>query len=625
MNKADITQSIIDYLQNEKAEYAVMLYGSWGSGKTYLYKHEIVEAIKKTEYGKNKHKEEVYISLYGVSSIEDIAKEIVVNYIVKSKLNKNQTLVKLFNRINKMIGIASKMVSFSIDNFSFDLPDISETFGENTDFSDMVICFDDLERCSIPILEVFGMINHLIEHCGCKVILIADEKNIGKIYANTDIENKYLSILNGRRVEVSGGKNGTKAGQDKNSIFEEISIQELKELNEHLYGENYLYKDIKEKVIGISLKYDLDLNEEYETIIEDTISGLKLKKILKSNKEMVLHYMSKCDNQNIRIMKNWLINFDRIYKMLTKCYDDEKKYMDEVIKRFLIYSIRVACAVGKNKPLFEWKPEQKIFESITLEDEFLTNIEGYKFIDILFQTYTLQKEEVCHAASHIIRRMKEEEARAQKYSRGEYLEKLCLWKYMEDDEIAESAEYLSQEVKEQKYSYQNYSTIIYLLVYLQSIKLYKGKIDNIKKYMICNIENEEDEINIEDVGLDLSSEELKEEFYKYYHPIQELIDKTNHVKSKEKMRKVITDEGENWAEVFKKCCHENSEMFLEKNQFLSMMDSDKIFNKLKTAKTKEIYDIISGIKFVYRFGNINEFYAGDIHQIEKWIEKLDDL
>ena len=50
---------------------------------------------------------------------------------------------------------------------------------------DKVFCFDDLERCTIPINEFFGFVNNLIEHCNCKVLILADEKNIGKIYANS--------------------------------------------------------------------------------------------------------------------------------------------------------------------------------------------------------------------------------------------------------------------------------------------------------------------------------------------------------------------------------------------------------------------------------------------------------
>ena len=44
----------------------------------------------------------------------------------------------------------------------------------------MIICLDDFERCVIPMNELFGVINNLVEHCNCKVIILADEDNIGQ-------------------------------------------------------------------------------------------------------------------------------------------------------------------------------------------------------------------------------------------------------------------------------------------------------------------------------------------------------------------------------------------------------------------------------------------------------------
>ena len=198
--------------------------------------------------------------MYGVSSVEDLTKEIVLNFMLKTKLNEDKTKGKLYTNTKKLVGIASKMVSFSVDNFSFDFGNIPEIIEEQIDYKNMVICFDDLERCSIPINNLFGVINNLVEHCNCKVIIIADEDNIGKMYANTNIENKYMSILNGRRIKFDSNDE-TKSSHDSNvksEVFENITIKDLKNLNEELYSENFIYKDIKEKVIGMSLKYDLD-------------------------------------------------------------------------------------------------------------------------------------------------------------------------------------------------------------------------------------------------------------------------------------------------------------------------------------------------------------------------------
>ena len=113
-------------------------------------------------------------------------------------------------------------------------------------------------------------------------------------------------------------KSSVRTNNVEKPVFEEITIEDLKQLNEELYAENFLYKDIKEKVIGLSLHYDLDLKEEYDAIVEESISSEQLEEFLKANKDKILDYMDKCDNRNIRIMKNWLINFERIYLIVQK-------------------------------------------------------------------------------------------------------------------------------------------------------------------------------------------------------------------------------------------------------------------------------------------------------------------
>ena len=132
----------------------------------------------------------------------------------------------------------------------------------------MVVCFDDLERCSIPINEFFGYVNNLIEHCNCKVLILADENNIGKIYANTNIEQKYQTILTGDRKVI---QDISEEDRKKNATAKDsITIKELKELNERLYSENFIYRDIKEKVIGKTCHYYPGIKESLEKLISGT-------------------------------------------------------------------------------------------------------------------------------------------------------------------------------------------------------------------------------------------------------------------------------------------------------------------------------------------------------------------
>ena len=273
MTTKEIVDAVISYVRDENATYAILIDGTWGSGKTYLYENYLAAAIESIEIGKNEPKQNVYISLYGVSNIDLLAKQLIANYLIYVKGNGNKLVKKGLKPLAGIICVASSAFSFSIGPVSTDFSNVFEKIEGNINVKDMVICFDDLERCTIPINEFFGFVNNLTEHCNCKVLILADEKNIGKIYANTNIEEKYLTVLSGDRkvVEYIGdGKNTRiqKTGLGK-APKGEITVEEVKKLNEILYSENYLYKDIKEKVIGKTMLYYPDLKD----VIEELING----------------------------------------------------------------------------------------------------------------------------------------------------------------------------------------------------------------------------------------------------------------------------------------------------------------------------------------------------------------
>ena len=63
MTSKEIVDAVISYVRDENAKYAILIDGTWGSGKTYLYENYLVDAIDSVEVGKNERKQNVYISL----------------------------------------------------------------------------------------------------------------------------------------------------------------------------------------------------------------------------------------------------------------------------------------------------------------------------------------------------------------------------------------------------------------------------------------------------------------------------------------------------------------------------------------------------------------------------------
>lgn len=198
-----ITKYLNDYLNMDNPQYAVLIQGKWGCGKTF-YINQLIEKWK------NKNNETVpknciklrpvYVSLYGVSSISQ------VSYLIRKELRPflYSKGMKVAEKI--FCGMIKTATQGNFDfngdgntrDFSaiFDAESIIEILSKPNDHvkGDKILIFDDLERCKIPIDEIFGYINNLVEHSKCKIIIIGDEDKIKKQSENDKLPSKYTEF-----------------------------------------------------------------------------------------------------------------------------------------------------------------------------------------------------------------------------------------------------------------------------------------------------------------------------------------------------------------------------------------------------------------------------------------------
>ena len=138
--------------------YAVLLNGPWGIGKTFL-----VKKFLETHF--DRRSEYVYLSLYGLSSIEEI-NEALIAAIYPALTS---TGAKIAGRVVKS---ALKYAGIEIDIEKKDF--LSK-------FKAELYVFDDLERCEMELTQVLGYINEFVEQDECKVVIIVNEKEIDNI------------------------------------------------------------------------------------------------------------------------------------------------------------------------------------------------------------------------------------------------------------------------------------------------------------------------------------------------------------------------------------------------------------------------------------------------------------
>jgi hypothetical protein len=166
-----ITKFLDYYIELESSpEYAVMLRGAWGSGKTFFI-NEYIDTRNEADF--------LRVSLYGVSSTEEVNESFF------------QQLYPILG--SKTAKIAGKFLKGIVKaTIKIDLDKIDGTFDISADpkntevpiflrgIEKKIIVVDDLERCKIPLKVVLGFLNQFVENKGLKMIILANETEILK-------------------------------------------------------------------------------------------------------------------------------------------------------------------------------------------------------------------------------------------------------------------------------------------------------------------------------------------------------------------------------------------------------------------------------------------------------------
>ena len=73
----ELVESILDYIRKPYTDHAIMINGEWGSGKTYFWNNKVKNKIESIDINGKRYKT-IYMSLYGISNLDDISKKIFI-------------------------------------------------------------------------------------------------------------------------------------------------------------------------------------------------------------------------------------------------------------------------------------------------------------------------------------------------------------------------------------------------------------------------------------------------------------------------------------------------------------------------------------------------------------------
>lgn len=194
MNQQIIKDQIKTYITRSSTDYAVLINGEWGTGKTYF----ITNVIGRKELC-GTDKKIIYISLNGLSSLEEIKKILVYKYFTLKNKQDTSNTVKDDDLIDDLVDLNASLGYPFAQTVSSLVHFIHKKFDKNKEKQftkinhDIILILDDLERLSktIDLAELFGFIHDAFSYKGSKVIFIANEKEIHNEYYNT-IKEKYI-------------------------------------------------------------------------------------------------------------------------------------------------------------------------------------------------------------------------------------------------------------------------------------------------------------------------------------------------------------------------------------------------------------------------------------------------
>ena len=585
----DLVESILDYIRADYTDYAVMINGEWGSGKTYFWNHKIRNKIESMQLNGKKYTT-IYMSLYGISNLEEISKKIFI-----------ETTQLMDKNLKKYMDSKGQV---NIPEYAKTGLDMANLFGvtqngDKLDYSDFfatddkVLCFDDLERANVDVIDILGYINNFVEHDHIKTIIICNEKELSTKLKSSNLEMKtfiatYLLDKEGDLVKKT----------------DKPMVERIQDTIEYVFDKANDYERIKEKLIGETFEYAPEFNYIINGILMRYEKYPELIRFLRENTNLIISTFNKSGTRNLRILKHALNDFKKIFDMVNKSYPNTNH---RVMQTMLIFTIAISFEIkaGKvTKDKFininsneEYKAilvssrvfmDNRQFYIKEFDNNYYYNFKAeyrfFKFIEIYIRTRIFDMRVFKDNMEVIINTIDTDKLPAYKRLLTEEYWKIA------DDQFDGVIEEIIEDVKNGKikpieivkiFAYFSYFIKRNLIDYdIKSIKttfLNGINISSLTAEYCDNVEEELDQISVEEVGTDM------EEVVKYFNDVNEKLKDKMYTEKAEEIFKNIPMKMEVFYDKFAKECM-NVPIF-------KYYDVFQMFQRISCASNEDIVTI----------------------------------
>lgn len=195
----EIRTLLESYVQmSPSPDYAILLCGKWGCGKTWLIRDifkpptNSITPPPKAE-GNNSAPEVIYVSLFEKATLSEVSKDVFTQL---HPVLSNKYLNSILKSLNVNIPASNQL------NISINLGDILNCFSsiESSDNKEFLFIFDDFERSKIKPILLLGYFNRLLLTKKARIVCIANIEEID----DKDFLEKYNEKVFGAKIEFNG-------------------------------------------------------------------------------------------------------------------------------------------------------------------------------------------------------------------------------------------------------------------------------------------------------------------------------------------------------------------------------------------------------------------------------------
>ena len=596
LSESSILKEIKYYIDTDFYNYAVMIDGAWGSGKTYFVKNVLLKKIESNE------KRVLYVSLYGISNIQELGKKLYLDYLLKDKsklVMEHTELVE--NVIGTIIDIGSPFMGKlgDIDIKERKIKNIVQNAVKHIcPMKNCVLIFDDLERCDCSIQDILGYINGFVEQAGMKVIIIANQEEFRKkIDAQTLAMQIRAVIGRDETLDFTEPGNGQlvkylismQNKQPENEKIKKVSLNVAKERVARVFGVESEYEHIREKIVGTVFHYNPDTKKVMSNLIQkNSTYNTNDRRQLEKNINYLAESMEKAKHVNFRTFQFFLQKMDKLLQVLD---GEDYENIDFIYKR-VILSCWDSCI---------------LFKTGKLKDDWndVEYIEGVKFRVRVIEDYIKYSWLNVEKGKRVFKKFDVEETRTKLLKNDPVNLLQDKWYRADsDDFIVNNMNAVIENARKGIYDIGSYDRILQIFLQIHTAGFDIKYTDRLLEAMCEGIEAKRATGILDCIGTMSWESKKTEQLYKQYiRKLQEVYNKFMEKKSEDDLNIFLQED--NWAQkIYDYCLNvkhpQKQEDYTKKlSPFLKALDVKTLIGKLETSNGENLQKFASVLRLVY--------------------------